>query len=157
MPKKTQPLCIRGRAGQRMKTVDIGAYTIIKEGVEICVQRTPAGCTQNVPIDGLLPTMERNEGAVFWLQPKNGTVEQQEACICVNGTFYMLNIKFEKAIFRSVRLTRDFQNYERLVDGTRKLVIPRRLFHEKLRTSRRVSFAMYPCTSMYQARAAGGA
>ena len=148
-----------------MKTIDISAYTIIKEGVEICVQRTPADCTQSAPIDGLLPTMERNEGAVFWLQPKNGTVEQQEACICVNGTFYMLNIKFEKAIFRSVRLTRDFQNYERLVDGTRKLVIPRRLFHEKLRTSRRVSFAlyivylcnsMYPCTSMYQARAAGG-
>lgn len=142
-----------------MKTVDIGAYTIIKEGVEICVQRTPADCTQSAPIDGLLPTMERNEGAVFWLQPKNGTVEQQEACICVNGIFYMLNSKFEKAIFRSVRLTRDFQNYERLVDGTRKLVIPRRLFHEKLRTSRRVSFALYIvylCNSMYQARAAGG-
>ena len=125
-----------------MKTIDISAYTIIKEGVEICVQRTPADCTQSAPIDGLLPTMERNEGAVFWLQPKNGTVDQQEACICVNGTFYMLNSKFEKAIFRSVRLTRDFQNYERLVDGTRKLVIPRRLFHEKLRTSRRVSYAI---------------
>jgi hypothetical protein len=69
----------------------------------------------------------------------------------------MLNSKFEKAIFRSMRLTRDFQNYERLVDGTSKLVIQRRLFHEKLRTSLRVSFAMYPCTSMYQARAAGGA
>jgi hypothetical protein len=46
-----------------MKTIDISAYTIIKEGIEICVQRTPAGCTQNVPIDGLLPTMERNEGS----------------------------------------------------------------------------------------------
>ena len=83
--------------------------------------------------------MERNEGAVFWLQPKNGTVEQQEACICVNGVYYGLNSKFEKAIFRNVRLTRDFKNLERLVDGTRKLVIPRRLFYEKLRTSRRVS------------------
>jgi hypothetical protein len=151
--KKTQSVCVRGRSGWRMKTVDISAYTIIKEGVEICVQRTPADSAQSAPIDGLLPTMERNEGAVFWLQPKNGTVEQQEACICVNGTFYMLNSKFEKAIFRSVRLTRDFQNYERLVDGTRKLVIPRRLFHEKLRTSRRVSFAVYLGNSMYQARA----
>jgi hypothetical protein len=52
--------------------------------------------------------------------------------------FYALSSKVEKAIFRSVRLTRDFRNYERLVDGTRKLVIPRRLFQEKLRTSRRV-------------------
>ena len=133
--KNTKPLRPRAPA-QRMKTIDISAYTIIKEGVG--VQRTPADCTQNAPIDGLLPTMERNEGAVFWLQPKNGTVEQQEACICVNGLFYMLNSKFEKAIFRNVRLTRDFQNFEHLVDGTRKLIIPRRLFHEKLRTSRRV-------------------
>jgi hypothetical protein len=68
-------------------------------------------------------------------------VEQQEACIRVNGMFYALSSKVEKAIFRSVRLTRDFRNYERLVDGTRKLVIPRRLFQEKLRTSRRVSAA----------------
>ena len=116
-----------------MKTIDIGAYTVIKEGVEICV-----ASKLQAPMECLLPAMERNEGAVYWLQPKGGTVEQQEACICVNGSFYMLNSKFEKAIFRSVRLTRDFQNYERLVDGTRKLVIPRRLFQEKLRTSRRV-------------------
>jgi len=56
----------------------------------------------------------------------------------VNGVYYALNSKFEKAIFRNVRLTRDFKSLERLVDGTRKLVIPRRLFYEKLRTSRRV-------------------
>ena len=41
------------------------------------------------------------------------------ACICVNGKFYALGSKVEKAIFRNVRLTRDFRNYERLVDGTR--------------------------------------
>jgi hypothetical protein len=121
-----------------MKTVNIEEYTVIREGVEICVKRGDSRAPPHAPIDSLLPTMERNEGAVYWLQPKNGTVEQQEACICVNGLFYMLNSKFEKAIFRNVRLTRDFQNFEHLVDGTRKLIIPRRLFHEKLRTSRRV-------------------
>jgi hypothetical protein len=94
------------------------------------------------PIDGLLPTMDRNEGTVYWLQPNGGTVEQQEACICVDCSFYILNSKFEKAIFRSVRLTRDFQNYERLVDGTHKLVIPRWLFIEKLRTSLRVRWRL---------------
>lgn len=127
-----------------MRTIDVAAYNVIREGVEICVRSN--GCSKragskrssSAPIDELLPAMERNEDAVFWLQPKGGTVEQQEACICVDGVYYMLNSKFEKAIFRNVRLTRDFQNYERLVDGTRKLVIPRRLFNEKMRTSRRV-------------------
>jgi hypothetical protein len=135
-----------------MRTVDVAAYTVIKEGVEICVRnhagskvaksakaQAKKGDTEaSAPIDALLPAMERNESAVYWLQPKGGTVEQQEACICVDSVFYMLNSKFEKAIFRNVRLTRDFENYERLVDGTRKLVIPRRLFNEKMRTSRRV-------------------
>jgi hypothetical protein len=117
-----------------MKTIDLRKFNIIKEGIEFCV---PDGNTEP-GLEELLPTMERNEGAVYWLQPKGGTVEQQEACIRVNGMFYALSSKVEKAIFRSVRLTRDFRNYERLVDGTRKLVIPRRLFQEKLRTSRRV-------------------
>ena len=103
------------------------------------------------PIDALLPAMERNEGAVYWLQPRGGTVEQQEACICVDGVFYMLNSKFEKPIFRNVRLTRDFQNYERLVDGTRKLVIPRRLFNEKMRTSRRVCALCLLCLCLPRA------
>ena len=121
-----------------MKVVDISCFVVIKEGVEFHIPNSSA--RKEEPIHALLPRIERNEGAVYWLQPKDGTVEQQEACICVNGMFYSLNSKFEKAIFRTVRLTRDFQNYERLVDGTRKLVIPRRLFQEKLKTSRRVSF-----------------
>jgi hypothetical protein len=53
---------------------------------------------------------------------------EQQACICVNFTYYTLNNKLEKAIFRNVRLTLDFKNFERLVDGTRKLVIPQLLF-----------------------------
>jgi hypothetical protein len=113
-----------------MKTIDLSKFNIIKEGIEFCVPDT----NTEPGIDDLLPTMERNEGAVYWLQTKGGTVEQQEACIHVNGLFYALRSKVEKAIFRSVRLTSDFRNYERLVDGTRKLVIPRRLFQEKLRT-----------------------
>lgn len=122
-----------------MRVLDASQFDMIKEGIEFKIPVSSA--RRQDPEEELLPCMERNEGAVYWLQPKGGTVDQQEACICVNGNFYALNCKFEKAIFRSVRLTRDFQNYERLVDGTRKLVIPRRLFQEKLKTSRRVS----PC------------
>jgi hypothetical protein len=119
----------------QMKIIDISAFDIVKTGIEFQVVTSSK---ESSAVAELLPNMERNESAVFWLQPKHGTVEQQEACICVNGNYYALNSKFEKAIFRNVRLTRDFKNLERLVDGTRKLVIPRRLFYEKLRTSRRV-------------------
>jgi hypothetical protein len=79
-----------------MKTIDLRKFNIIKEGIEFCV---PDGNTEP-GLEELLPTMERNEGAVYWLQPKGGTVEQQEACIRVNGMFYALSSKVEKAIFR---------------------------------------------------------
>lgn len=116
-----------------MKAIHIAEFEIIKCGVEFVT-----GVGKIPGVEELLPHMERNENYVYWIQPKGGSVEQQQACICVNGTYYTLNNKLEKAIFRNVRLTRDFKNYERLVDGTRKLVIPNRLFQEKLRTSNRV-------------------
>jgi hypothetical protein len=90
-----------------MKIIDISAFDIVKTGMEFHVVTSSK---ESSAVAELLPNMERNEGAVFWLQPKHGTVEQQEACICVNGVYYALNSKFEKAIFRNVRLTRDFKN-----------------------------------------------
>ena len=134
-----------------MKILDISAFDIVKTGIEFHLAPTSS---KEGTVAELLPNMERNEGAVFWLQPRDGSVEQQEACICVNGVFYALNSKFEKAIFRNVRLTRDFKNLERLVDGTRKLVIPRRLFYEKLRTSRRVRTACAYCMRILHAHTA---
>jgi hypothetical protein len=103
-----------------MKIIDISSFDIVKTGIEFHVVTSSK---ESTAVAELLPNMERNEGAVFWLQPKNGTVEQQEACICVNGVYYALNSKFEKAIFRNVRLTRDFKNLERLVDGTRMMIV----------------------------------
>ncbi|NBX18221.1 MAG: hypothetical protein EBR09_12735 [Proteobacteria bacterium] len=116
-----------------MKAINLSEFEIIKCGVEFVTT-----AVAHPGVEDLLPHMERNESYVYWMQPKCGTIEQQQACICVNGTYYALNNKLEKAIFRNVRLTRDFQNFERLVDGTRKLVIPQRLFQEKMRTSNRV-------------------
>jgi hypothetical protein len=93
-----------------MKIVDSSQFDMTKEGIEF---RIPCSSVKKEdPEEELLPRIERNEDAVYWLQPKGGTVDQQEACTCVNGKFYTLNCKFEKAIFRSVRLTRDFQNYD---------------------------------------------
>tara|TARA_B100000902_G_C27285289_1_gene904073 strand:+ start:654 stop:1139 length:486 start_codon:yes stop_codon:yes gene_type:complete len=132
-----------------MRKIDISHYDIIKMGVEFkTITNTPSKQQKiHAPdVNSLLPHMERNESYVYWLQPKHGQMEQQEACICVNGDFFTLNGKLEKAIFRNVRLTRDFKNFEKLVDGTCKLVIPRRLMQEKLRTSKRVSFS-FVCVS----------
>ena len=91
-----------------------------------------------VQVHGLLESMERNESYIYWLQPKDGGIHDQFASINVNGKFYHLNSKLEKAIFRNVRLTKDFRNYEYLADGTMKLRIPTRLLREKIRTSVRV-------------------
>lgn len=118
-----------------MKTINMSKFTIIKHGVEFKIERNK----KQTKVDDLIYHFERNESYVYWLQPNGGSVEDQEACICVDGTFYALNSKLEKAIFRNIRLTRNFQNYERLIDGRVKLVLPRRLFQEKLRTSKRVT------------------
>ena len=55
-------------------------------------------------VRSLVETMERNESYIYWLQPKNGGIEDQFASININGKFYHLNSKLEKAIFRNVSL-----------------------------------------------------
>ena len=98
-------------------------------------------CTLTPPLEpgSLMASLERNESCNFWLQPKDGRVEEQFASVNVNGKFYYLNSKMEKAVFRNIRLTKDFRNYEFLADGTKKLRIPQRLLREKIRTSVRMN------------------
>lgn len=91
-----------------------------------------------IQLRDLMKIIDRDESTVFWMQPRIGSVSDQFPCICVNNTFYALNCKMEKVIFRDVRLTRNFQNLETLADGTQKLRIPKRLYQEKIRTSHRV-------------------
>ena len=45
------------------------------------------------------PRIERYEDAVYWLQPKGGTVDQQEACICVNG----IKTRYQTFIYRTLK------------------------------------------------------
>ena len=114
-----------------MKPIDLSGMSIVKAGVQHTMP-TP------LTMPALVQKLERNESCVFWVQPQNGKTEDQVPCVNVNGIFYALNSKLEKAVFRNVRLTRDFHNYELLPDGTPKLRIPQRLLMEKYRTSTRV-------------------
>ena len=120
-----------------MKTVDVSKFTVVKAGVP-CQSETP------IKLEWLVKLMERNEEYIYWLQPAGGGVDDQFPCVCINNKYYMLNLKLEKAIFRHVRLCRDFNNSELLEDGTRKLRIPRRLLREKLKTSCRFQVSAIP-------------
>jgi len=120
----------KGGGGRRppIKLLNASDYVIVKAGKRYSMQPP-------VHVRSLVETMERNESYIYWLQPKGGGIEDQFASININGKFYHLNSKLEKAIFRNVRLTKDFRNYETLADGTHKLRIPTRLLKEKIRTS----------------------
>tara|TARA_B100001540_G_scaffold268903_1_gene251283 strand:- start:460 stop:738 length:279 start_codon:yes stop_codon:yes gene_type:complete len=89
-------------------------------------------------MEQLMQIMEKNESYIFWLQPKHTEdITSQIPCISISGHFYDISAKLEKAVFRHIRLTRNFENKETLEDGTKKLRIPMRLLLEKKKTSQR--------------------
>jgi len=128
--KKSVPPVAHARNPRPMKVVDVSRFEVVRAGVP-CFTPPP------VNVETIAKLMERNEDYIFWLQPPGGGVEQQLACVQINSVFYQLNMRLEKAIFRHIRLNRDFQNLEKLEDGTPKLRIPTRLLREKMRTSQR--------------------
>lgn len=114
-----------------MKRLDVESYNVVKAG-QICELTTPCRMEQ------LMQIMEKNESYIFWLQPKHRQeITSQIPCISLNGHFYDISAKLEKAVFRHIRLTRNFENKEILEDGTKKLRIPMRLLLEKKKTSQR--------------------
>ena len=126
---------------QATRRVDSSRYQIVKVG---CDFKT----TGVVNMKLLSTYMDRNEAYVFWLQPLGGALEEQVPAIRVNGTLYHINMRLEKAIFRHVRLSRNFHNVESLEDGTLKLRIPTRLLREKQRTSTRHMVSHGVCAGM---------
>ena len=113
-----------------MKKLTTQNFEAIKAGEEIITKSVITSKT-------ILRYLEREEKHIFWLQPHSGTIQEQIPALKVNGVYYSLNLKMEKAAFRNVRLTRKFLNVECLENGIEKLRIPTRLFKEKQRTSRR--------------------
>ncbi len=120
-----------------MRTIDIASYDVVRAGLAATLER--------MSVHALIELMQKNDRYVYWLQRKNSTFETQIPAVRVNERFYHPSFKLEKAIFRHIRLTRHFQNYELLEDGTKKLRIPLRLWLEKQRTSTKFLVGVLVC------------
>lgn len=125
-----------------MKAIDIKNFSVVKVG-QACVLPEPTD------VHCLIKMMQKNEKYVYWLQPKNKDFSCQIPALNVNGNFIQPSVKLEKAIFRHIRLTRNFQNFELLEDGRKKLRIPIRLLQEKQRTSNKFSVSPISGHSIY--------
>lgn len=124
-----------------MRVLDVSKYTLVKSGIP---------CTTTAPVQAntLIQIMQCNDNYIYWFQSGGGDTSSQVSCVNVNGVFYNMPLRLEKAVFRHVRLTRNFQNIEALEDGTIKLRIPTRLLREKKRTSSRlkvISILLHTC------------
>lgn len=113
-----------------MKPLDASRYTLVKAGRKYLAP-------EPVCMRALRAELERSEALVHWLQPLGGALADQVPCLHVNGQLFRADQKLEKAMFRHIRLSKDFRNVERLADGTAKLRIPARLLEQKQKTSAR--------------------
>lgn len=113
-----------------MRKIDIRQYHVVKAGTPYISEGPPQ-------LQNIMSIMEKNESYIWWLQPLSGSLQSQIASVSINNSFFALNLRLEKVIFRHIRLTKDFVNVELLEDGTKKLRIPARLLREKLRTAMR--------------------
>jgi len=122
-----------------MKCLDVNAYRIVKSG-RPCITEEP------IHLGNLIQKMQKNDDFVYWLEPLGMGYTKQIPAVNVNGQFMQPSVKLEKAIFRHIRLTRHFQNYELMDDGNKKLRIPIRLWKEKQRTS--IKFSVSFCIAI---------
>jgi len=113
-----------------MKVFKAEEFEVVKAGRDFVT-------AEPFDMQALASRMEKNESYIFWMQRPEAGISSQVAAVKINGTLYNPNMKLEKAIFRHIRLTKNFCNMEVLPDGTKKLRLPVRLFNEKLRTSNR--------------------
>jgi hypothetical protein len=116
-------------AGQRMKRIDVSNMVILCSGEAWRFDVSP--CSKDA-----ISLLERNERIVTWLMPVSGTIKDQIAAIRYKDGYYSLSLRMMKAIYRHVRLYKDFINVEN-VNGIQKQRIPELLLKEKIRTQSR--------------------
>jgi len=121
-----------------MKRLDMSGICVVYAG-ESWVHGMPP-CNRD-----MVPHLEKNERLVSWLQPVNGSVQDQVPAIRVKDAFYTISLRMMKAIWRHVRLRKGFDNIERSPYGGLKLKIPVTLLAEKLRTQSRFNVSRLVC------------
>ena len=108
-----------------MLCVDMSQHQVVRVGLAWPHPKLPS-------TKEMLSRLERNEAYVSWLQPREGSVEDQFPTVRVGDTFYTLSLRMMKAIWRHVRLRRGFVNRD-----AGMLRIPAVLLSEKIRTQER--------------------
>ena len=74
---------------------------------------------------------------VTWLQPHGGVVTDQFPAIRIRDHFYTMSLRMMKAVWRHVRLKKNFVNRETIPHVGVKLRIPEVLLVEKMLTQQR--------------------
>lgn len=84
----------------------------------------------------LIMFLEKNESYIYWFQPVSSkSIDDQIPALKIQGNnFYQLSVRMMKAVWRHVRLKKNFKNVERAQSGGFKLKIPWALWIEKKRT-----------------------
>ena len=118
------------RPARAMKRLDMSGVAVVYAGEDWPHDQPP--CSRE-----MMGHLERNERLVSWLQPLQGSVQDQIPAIRVRSGFYTISLRMMKAIWRHVRLRKGFENVERAPHGGFKLKIPSMLLAEKLRTQSR--------------------
>jgi hypothetical protein len=113
-----------------MREVDVSGCELVHAGLPWVHAKFP--CSRE-----MIKLLERNERYCTWFQPVGKGLESQFPAIEIGGRYYQLSLRVQKAIFRNIRLSKEFRNVEYVADGRSRLRIPQRLLAEKKRTSSR--------------------
>lgn len=121
-----------------MREVDLSRNGLVQAGKRWEHSQSP--CCKS-----MIKHLVRRECYCSWFQPLEGTVFDQFPAIHINGKYFTLSLRVQKAMFRHVRLTKNFNNVEMLPDGNLKLRIPTQLLMEKRRTASRFNVCSVSC------------
>ena len=121
-----------------MREVDVSCCELIHAGQPWDHEKQPSS-------KEMIPLLERKEKYCSWFQPLGGTVEDQFPAIEIDGKYWQLSLRVQKAIFRHVRLRKGFVNREVVANGREKLRIPQPLLTEKQRTANRFTVSLFVC------------
>jgi hypothetical protein len=128
--------------GMRPRTIDAQNMQIIHRGNPWPHETPP--CSK-----AMTHHLERNEAVVSWIQPIGGGVAEQLPCIQAGELLFPLSLRMQKAVWRHVRLKKDYVNIEPMSHGGYKLKIPHLLLREKVRTQARFNVSMLSSMSIF--------